>query len=151
MPTYSIRPTIYADLLELAPLLRVGDRCEVIAAGLTPHKALWRAWRDSTISNVAFVDGDIAAIWGMAGCPLGNIGRPWLLTSPAIERIPRTFMEISRLEVARMLSMCPVLIGIVDASYWKAVRFLSFLGYSFGEPVPYGPRGVPFLPYRMER
>jgi len=31
------------------------------------------------------------------------------------------------------------------------VRYLAFLGYTFGEPVRYGPSNAPFLPYRMER
>ena len=151
MHEISVVPAKYEHLLALAPLLRTGDRCEVMAAGMTPLKALWRSWRPSVIASAGFVDGEIAAVWGMIGSPLCRVGNPWLLTSAAVEKVPRAFMEISREEVRRMLSICPVLEGLVDPAYWKAVRFLTFLGYSFGEPMRYGPHSATFLPYRMER
>ena len=146
-----IVPAEYKHLLALAPVMRTADRCEVMAAGMTPLKALFRSWRPSMIANAGFVDGEIAAVWGMIGSPLGRVGNPWLLTSAAVEKVPRAFLEIGREEVRRMLSLCPMLVGLVDPSYWKAVRFLAFLGYSFGEPVSYGPRGASFLQFRMER
>ena len=151
MSDIEIAPAEYMHLLALAPLMRTGDRCEVMAAGMTPLKALWRSWRASMISKAAFVDGEIAAVWGMAGSPLSGVGNPWLLTSPTVEKVPRAFLEISRDEVRHMLTLCPVLVGLVDPTYYKAVRFLKFLGYALGDPIGYGPHKALFLPFRMER
>src|SRR5690348_5812853 len=87
MSDIEIAPAEYMHLLALAPLMRTGDRCEVMAAGMTPLKALWRSWRASMISKAAFVDGEIAAVRGMAGSPLSGVGNPWLLTSPTVEKV----------------------------------------------------------------
>jgi hypothetical protein len=36
--------------------------------------------------KAVFVDGEIAAIWGMGGAILSDTGAPRLITAPAIER-----------------------------------------------------------------
>jgi hypothetical protein len=146
-----LTPAERRHVMALAPTLRHADCCEILAAGLTPHQALWESWERSLTATTAFIDGEVAAMWGMGGSPFSGVGQPWLLTAPAVERVPRAFLEIGRAEVGRMLTICPVLVGIVDGSYRKALRLLAALGYTVGEPFPYGPHGALFRPYRMER
>lgn len=148
---YSIIPAEPAHVSLLAESIREADRAEVEATGITPRRALWRSLRRSTIARTAFVDGEIAAMWGAGGSPLGTIGRPWLLTTPVVERVPLTFLRVTRAEVGMMLETYPRLLGLVDARYHRALRLLEVCGFSVGEPVTIGPCGALFRWYEMRR
>lgn len=146
-----ITPSTPAHVRLISVKLRAGDKDEVEAAGLRPGQAVWRSWRGSLFSKVALVDGELAAIWGMGGSPFGKVGEPWLLTTPAVERVKLAFVKTARREVADMLLLCPALQGYVDASYTKAVRLLEMVGFKVENPLPFGRYGAPFRRYRMER
>lgn len=140
-----------AHIRLLADNLRVADRAEIEAAGMDGCKALWRSFRQATLARTAFVDGEIAAMYGVGGCPLGTLGRPWLLTAPAIEHAKVAFVREARYEVQEMLTIFSELRGFVDARYQRAVRLLQVTGFSISEPFPFGPYGVPFRQYSMMR
>lgn len=140
-----------AHIRLLSTRLRVEDQAEVEAAGMDARKALWRSFRQATLARTAFVDGEIAAMWGIGGCPLGTLGRPWLLTAPPIEHVKVAFIRESRYEVREMLTLFPELRGFVDARYQRAVRLLQVLGFSISEPFPFGPYDVPFKQYSLRR
>ena len=144
-----IIPAIPAHVAMLTPRLRDGDRAEVQAAGMA-GKAVWRSFRQSAFCKTAFVDGEIAAMWGL-GSPMAPVAHPWLLTAPPIEKIKLTFLRVGRNEVAAMLRASPVLAGIVDDSYERAIRYLRALGFEVGRPFSWGPYGMPFREYRLER
>jgi hypothetical protein len=137
--------------MALAERLRADDVAEIEAAGLTPRQSLWRCWRRSTFAKTVFVNGEIAAMWGVDAHGLGNIGRPWFLTGPAIERIPMTVVRRGREEVALMLSVCPMLRNMVDGRYVRAVRFIEVLGFDISAPFPFGPHDVPFRRFELRR
>lgn len=135
----------------LADRLRDADLAEIQSAGLGPMKALWRAYRASIYSKVLFVDGEIAAAWGLGGEPLGRSGQPWLLTSEAVERVPFFFVREGRVEVEQMLRINPVLWGFVDDNYARAIRFLRLLGFGIGDNiVSLGPYNAPFRLYSID-
>src|SRR5262249_18105268 len=121
---------------ELSPRLRSDDLYEIAGTGVSPLRALWRGYRSIVLCEVAHVDGQIAAMWGLCVGPaagvsfLGDLGRPWLLTSLAIERIPFAFVREARRTVARMLVLKPKLENYVLASYVRAVRFVELLGFT---------------------
>lgn len=146
-----IRPAEPHHIRSLAERLRDDDMAELQAAGTGPMRALWRSYRQSTYAKVAFVDGELAAAWGLAGEPLGRSGRPWLLTAPSVERAPLAFVKEARKEVALMLTINPVLWGYVDDAYTRAIRLLELIGFTIGEPVPLGPFGMPFRMYSIDR
>lgn len=150
-PVLDIRITIPAHIGAMADRLRAGDLAEIEAAGLRPGRALWRSYRGSFYTKTAFVDDEIAAVWGLSGSPLGRFGQPWLLTTPAAEKVKTAFLRTGRQEVAKMLTMCPVLLGYVDSTYHKALRLLEMLGFDLEEPLPFGARGALFRRYRIER
>ena len=131
--------------------LRAGDAAEVSAAGATQSRALWRSYRKSIISRAALVDGEMAAIWGVAGCPLGTVGATWLLTTPTVEKAKIAFIREARLEVAWMLEIFPELRGICDARYGRALRLLTAHGFKVGSMVEVGDDRVPFMEYSARR
>src|SRR4051812_31279454 len=101
--------------------------------------------------RTAFVDGEIAAMWGLGGVMLSDEGTPWLMTTPVVERVPVSFVRIGRAQVAEMLSRRSRLANVVQASYLGACRLLEVLGFTLDEPIPLGPHGVPFRKFSMTR
>lgn len=133
----------------LLPRLRDDDRAEIQAAGISCKKALWRSWRGSHLRTTAFVDGEIAAMWGCGAMLLAAEGRPWLLTAPACERVPLAFVKIGREQAQRMLALHETLRGLVYAEYYRAVRTLSLMGFRLGPAVKLN--GADFLEFSMVR
>lgn len=130
--------------------MREKDREEALNAGMTVDRAAWRSYRASVFAKAALVDGEIAAVWGVAGT-LGRVGQPWLFTTPLVERAKMHFVRIMRQEVQNMLVLYPRLQGLVDDAYVGAVRLLGAVGFEIGEPFSYGRYGMPFREYRAER
>lgn len=148
---YEVVQTERAHIAELGHNLRVADRNELSAVGMTGQRALWRSYRAAYYSATAVVDGEVAAVWGAGGSPLGRVGRPWLLTSPAVERARYVILRVGRTEVGKMLSIYPEMRGFVDSRYKGALRLLQMLGFDLDEPVPFGPLKAPFCPYSIRR
>jgi hypothetical protein len=139
-----------AHVRALLPRLRDDDRNEIHAARVTCKAALWRSWKGSHLRTAALVDGEIAAIWGCGGTLLGDVGRPWLLTAPACERVPLAFVKIGRDEARRMLAVHERLEGCVAVWHFRAIRTLVLMGFRLGGEVVL-PNGSRFLGFTMER
>lgn len=114
----------------LVESLREADADECRSFGKPPKKAIWFSFRRSLIRKAAFVDGEIAAMWGIGGTALGTIGDLWLMTTPAIERAPFAFIREARREVAEALELFPAVRGFLSCDYTAAVRFVKLLGFS---------------------
>lgn len=136
---------------QLAANMRAADRAEVQAAGLSGIRALGRAFRGGMMCRTAFVDGEIAAMWGLGGTLLSDIGHPWLLTTAAVERVPIAFVKVAKRELAAMLDQRRTLRNWVAADYAQAIRFLQVLGFTLAEPAPFGPKGLLFRQFEMSR
>ena len=143
-------PSTPDHVRELALCLREGDRRENEVYGFPSNKVLWRSFKGSLMRKTAFVDGDIAAMWGCGGVPMGTIGQPFLMTSDACERIsPLRFARIYQREVHKMLQIFPRLVNYCDAEYHKAMRLLDIIGFKIGEPEPFGMNGAKFCKFEM--
>lgn len=146
-----IVPTRSQDIRDIAEKLRHEDLQEMLAMGY-PHRILWRSYKHSFMTKTAFIDGDIAAIWGVGGSPLGGEGKPWLVTTEVVNKVsPLAFARIYQDEVIRMINIFPRLANYVDASYTKAIRLLDIVGFSLGEPEPMGKNGEMFIKFEMSR
>ncbi len=106
-------------------------------------------FRHSLFAGTAFVDGEIAAMWGLCADMLSDCGEPWLVTTNAVEAIPVTFVREGRRQVARMLAVKPRLENMVAARYQRAVRFLEVLGFVVDPPRPFGPRQEVFRRFHI--
>lgn len=153
-PVTSPRVEIVAAEIEhvylLVDRLRQKDRIEIHRLGIKPRKALYRAFRNSLMCRTAFVDGEIAAMWGIGVAfreglsPLSDLGTPWLHTADAVERVPVFFIRRARAELAVMLAVKRRLESWVDADYAQAVRFLKLLGFTVETAAPVGADGALF-------
>ena len=151
MASVAVRPAIITDVYALAATLRDGDRAEIQAMGRDPRRALRFAYRASLMPpRVATVDGQVAAMWGLGGDLISDVGEPWLLTGHAADRVPFAFVRIAKAELAAMLAVKPRLDNYVAADYAKAVRLLEGLGFRIDPPAPIGPKGALFRRFWIE-
>lgn len=135
----------------ISATMRADDRAEIVALGQVPRHAVVSLWRNSVVSRAGFVDGDLAAVWGCAGALLSPVGEMWLVTSPAIERVPLAFAKEARAMIREMLKTKTVLQSACIDGYEKSLRLWRMLGFDVGEAVPVPPRGAMFRRLMMER
>ena len=146
---YIIVDSERAHALLLRKALRTGDRAEIDAAGITDARAVWRSFSASILCRTAFVDGEIAAMWGLGGTLMAERGSPWLLTTPAVEKVPFAMVREAKKHAHEMLTVRPYLANYVHARYTRAVRLLRLIGFTVSEPFPFGPRAEPFCKFEM--
>lgn len=142
----------------LAPLMRPEDAAEVWASGgYPPLDVLLEALNFSDVAYTLFLDGEVAAMWGVGPAMKPTLlagrwlGVPWLLTGRAVTKHPGAFLRACRACLPLLLQRYPVLVQWVDARYVAAVRWVRWLGFEVGEPVPFGVSGLPFHPVRIRR
>jgi len=148
---YHIRDAEPNDARLMVHALRKEDRDEIMCLGLRPLRTLKKSYGRSFIRRSAFLGHDIAAMWGMGGGLLEEVGEPWLLTSAAVERKPIAFAKQMRAEIDEMLGLKPILRGYVAASYSRAIGLLKLMDFSIGPPEPFGQARALFCEYRIER
>lgn len=133
-----IIPSTLKHARELSKTLRPEDKQEAIHFGLDPNKAAFYSFRRALYRLTAVVDGEVAAMWGVIGTPMSNIGRPYLITGTAVNKVsPLVFTRIYKQEVQNMMKLFPVLENYVDASYYSAVRMLKLIGFTISKPFEY--------------
>lgn len=142
---YKTKPVVYIipsntrHVQMLSECIRDKDRREALSLGVEPEKALFYSYRRSVYRYTAFVDYKIAAMWGVFGTPVGNTGKPYLVTSDQVYKIsPWKFARIYKRELDSMSRLFPVLENVVDANYPEAVRLLRLTGFELSEPFPLG-------------
>ena len=136
------------DIKEIVKVLRKEDQQEADALGVNPEKALFGLYRYAVLRKTAFVDNQIAALWGVVGTPLGIVGRPYLITGQAVELVsPLTFARIYRKEVVKMQELFPVLEQYVDASYTGSVKMIQLAGFSLNGEINTGPNKTMFYKF----
>jgi hypothetical protein len=146
MPVIEIRPATFRDALTL--VLRRADREEVEAlSGRDPRAVLVESVERSTYAWAGLADGNLVCLFGV--CPMtlvGVTGVPWLLGSDAVCAYSRPFLRRNRAFVHAMLKEYPVLRNVVDARNAVSIRWLRWLGFTLGEPMPMGAPACPLSP-----
>ena len=140
-------PSNVKDVYRLAETLRENDRMEIEALGVDVRTALRRSYREGICRKTYFIDGELAAMSGLCGTMIGDIGEPYLMTAPVAEKMPLTFVRHAKMAVDEMLEHKIRLEGFVIASYTKACRLLEVLGFTLEQPKPIGPKGIMFHRY----
>ncbi len=147
-----VRHTRPADIDALAPVMRRADTDEVWAShGMTPGQAIAHSVEQSDRAWTAFIGGDIACMFGVAGpaCVLDDTGRPWLLGARTLPRHAVTFFRHSRVWFERMKPGYGGFEGWVDSRNVMSKRWLGWLGFEIKDPVPVGHMGLVFHPFEM--
>lgn len=148
----SYRCAVPQDAALIAPLLRRSDHLEVLRSGQGDVAgALRRSVEQSAHGMVGFFydNNGPVALFGVA--PRLDVGIPWLVGTPALERHQKAFLRETRFWVQQWQQHYPLLINHVDASYHQAIRWLSWLGFQIESPQPTGLNGALFCRFTMER
>lgn len=152
-----VRPATLEHAALLAPQLRAEDLAEAMAHGFTDAlDALTKCVERSADAYALMFDEQVAALFGV-GHPLEVVATGeeiccvWALTGRAVCEHPKAFIRASRPMLAFMLEHCGILWNYVDGRYTAALRWLRWLGFSVGEPVPFGPAGELFHPVSIRR
>ena len=146
------RPAELSDVAWLAPRLRAADAAEALAAsGLAPEAALRASLRCSARAITAEVQGQPAAIFGVAPAAImSGEGRVWMLGTDAVQRHARALLVDAPLWLDELAQGFRRLGNVVDARHGHSIRWLRRLGFQFGHAAPAGPFGLPFLPFWKE-
>lgn len=153
MAVAEVLPVSVDDLAEIAAAVRPADIAELTEAlGIPIEQALHEAITGSLRAKKIVVGGEVVAVFGDAvHSILGSIGVPWLISTVHVEHHAKAFLKVCKPEVADMLTRHRTLINYVDDRNTVAIRWLQWLGFEFGDAVPYGPHGFPFRPFSMNR
>jgi len=130
------------------------DRDECAAGGLGPFRALEVSLKNSVIAWTGMVgDSRPVAMFGVTPLDiLGGMGSPWLLGTDEVRKYAKTFLRFNREYLPVMLDLFPRLVNYVDIRHEVSIRWLKHLGFTFDpDPVPYGPFGMDFYRFSLER
>lgn len=152
MADVAIRAPRRADIAALVTNLRSLDRQELEAShGGDLHNAVRHALHISRHRWAVEVNGQLALLGGVATVSLLNdVGSPWLLGTTVLDTVPGALTRIGLRYRDVAKSLYPHLISYVDARNVKSIRWLKRLGFNVDDqPVPYGPRGMPFCKFEL--
>lgn len=79
-------------------------------------------------------EGQVVAIYGVKGVPIGTSAYLWLVCSEMCERFPITFLRLSRKVVDDLLTRFDRVHGLVLCDFEKSVRWLRWIGCDMHEP-----------------
>lgn len=140
-----------ADVALIDACARMADREEMLAgAGQSIAAALQAGLEQSLRAWVIESNGLPLAAVGDTMHGIG-VGVPWMVTTEHVARDARGFLRGSRAVLMEMLQRHQQLINYVDARNVSAIRWLGWLGFTIGDPVPYGVQGLPFHKFNMIR
>lgn len=144
---------VVADIVELIPQLRPGDRNEVLAADGDIVRGCVNAL-DLSDQPIAMRDheGGLIAVYGVASQSLLGEGQaaPWLLGTERMRVNALSVYHDMKLYVRWLGEHYTRLFNYVDARNVESIGWLAGLGFTIGGPEPRGPYKLPFHPFWMD-
>lgn len=140
------------DVEFIASNLRAEDLEELRAAhgdDADPVRILHLSCRLSDRPVVAMTAaGEPLAVFGVVPVSMmDRDGRPWMMATDGAMRFRREIVRGGRYWTNLWSFRYARLHNHVDARNVATIRWLRHIGYTIGEPVPYGTRGLPFHPF----
>lgn len=142
------RKALACDAVLIGASFRAEDHREVLRMGQGDPASVLR--RNIEASDIAIVFEKDGVPLGAAGiCSTLDVGHPWLIGTGALRRYPKAFLMETRRWLAEVRGCYRILNNFVDAEYAGALRWLSWLGFTIGPPLPVGLRGALFCHVEM--
>lgn len=136
----------------IADNVREADRQEMWAFSCqTPEQVLEQSFEMSQLAFTGTLDGVPVVMFGVVSASIvGGTGRPWLIGTEALDRHSIIFLKRCRRQLD-IFQMCfDRLENYVDVRNKRAIQWLKWLGFTFGETVPLGPFNHPFMKFSRE-
>lgn len=152
MTQYKIVPATEEHVRYVADRLHEEDAAEVWAWDhKSPHSHLAQSLLVSRDARAGLADGLPILLWGVGQQTLtSDVGIPWALGTFAVPQHGRAIARGSREVVQQYRTWYKLMVNYVDARHRRAVRWLSWLGFTIDPAVPVGPDKVPFHRFWME-
>lgn len=98
------------------------------------YETIVQEMRRSLYSYAVLYEGQVIAIYGVKGVPIGTSAYLWLVCSDQCERHPITFLRTSRRIIDELLTRFSRVHGLVLCDFEKSVRWLRWIGCDMHEP-----------------
>lgn len=136
----------------IAARMRQADREEIWASHKAePLEALLKGMRAADSCYVVMVDEEPVVMCGVApmvGDP--SVGVPWLLGTDKILRYQRSLLRLCRPQLAAMRGKYVELVNYVSCTNTVSIRWLRWMGFSFGEIIQVGKEENLFVKFFMQ-
>ena len=145
-----IEPT--RELIDvIASDMRQADAAEVWASNRhTPIEALMTGWSMSEGSVIVTVNDEPCVMIGLVIRDiLSGTGVPWLLGTENALKYKRQFITQVPAIIDEMLDKCPELFNYVHVENKVSIKWLKRIGFTMGNPEPYGVDGEMFHKFHM--
>lgn len=151
MSKVEVVPVKLSHIDYVAENMRQADIDEVMAAsGREPKRALSLGVLCSPQSWTMLVDGKPVAIGGVFSINvIYGEGVPWILGTTDLESNMKSFLRISKEYLELVLRYHSYLSNYVDVRNELAIKYLKWLGFSIGEPEPFGFMKKPFRKFEL--
>jgi len=128
-----VRESHASDVALFAPRLRIADRAEIEAAGLSVGESLSEGFAGKSCYT-AFIHGQPAAIFGLFDHKVSDgltVGTIWMLGTDMIEAYPKIFLRAMRRWLPLVCEDCDVVMNAVHVENEVHIHFLQHLGFTF--------------------
>lgn len=97
--------------------------------GLNAHRELRSTMAQSAYCKAAFLDGELAGLWGVVGPQLAPWGFVWLAMTQAAARHPLLALRTARAEIDKIMEWKTELTTTVLSGDTAALRLCAWLGF----------------------
>lgn len=149
----TVRAATWLDVEQMAERLRKSDKEEIQASsGLLPGDGLRRAFHACTWDCRFVISRDLVPVVMFGTTPVnGGQSSIWMLATDEIDKIKRSFHEISKAYIAYFLTQYNVLYNLIDVRNAKTRKWLGRCGAQFLCTVAFGPENREFEYFRFVR
>lgn len=143
------KPATIADAKWLAPRLRKEDRRECLTVcGKPPEDILPGSVALATASYTMFTpEGVPAGLFGCSKTASEGVGAVWLLATDVLPQHAKEFLRQSKVGMELLHTHYPTLWNIVDTRNTVHLRWINWVGFTFGPIRHIGHDRVPFLEF----
>lgn len=142
MRDIEIVPGTLAHVHQVMDELREIDRIEISVTAPDWRVAILESWTRATYRRAFLCFGQPVGIYGVCDDPRDpDIGVPWMVATPLIEKVSREFLVKSVGEVQRMRVGYTELRNATHMDNEISIKWLSWLGFRVSD-LPVGPGGV---------
>ncbi len=140
-------------ILHIAANVRDADKRELWDYMLlTPLEALHKSIIVSPLAWTGMADEVPVCMFGCAPASvLSTVGRPWMIGTTDVDKYAMAFLRRNKRMVKVMMNNFDRLENFVDVRNVKAIEWLKWLSFEFGEVRIMGPFLKPFQMFYMEK
>lgn len=99
------------------------------AVGLNSHHVLRSAMAQSSYRKAAFLDGELAGLWGVTGSIMSPFGYAWLCLSQEASRRPILVLREAARQIDEIMRTKAVLVTDIMGDDVAAIRLATYLGF----------------------